>query len=123
MIEITNFRQGAVLNHNHGIESENSLLIRIEGVSSAGYPVTVNGINATMDGRQFFADVPLTKKINTVTATATTPFGNYSQNLTLVWDKKSFKRYQFYIDDNIFVFTDLAKERPKHAFDTFTSKV
>ena len=44
MIEITNFRQGAVLNHNHGKESEKALTITIQGVSSSGYPVYVNGI-------------------------------------------------------------------------------
>ena len=51
-----------------------------------------------------------------------TPYGNYSQELTLVWDKKSFKRYNFYIDDHIFVFTDLARQRPKSAFDHFYLK-
>ena len=50
MIEITNFRQGAVLNHNHGEESENALRIVIEGVSRSGYPVYVNGVKAEMDG-------------------------------------------------------------------------
>ncbi len=119
MIEITNFRQGAILNHHHGVETEKSLKVRIEGISDHGYPVTVNGIAAEMDGRRFFADIDLTEKINTVTASTVTPYGNYAQELTLVWDKKSFKRYNFYIDVHIFTFTDLAKERPKSAFDHF----
>ena len=122
MIEITNFRQGAVLNHDHGIETEKSLLVKIEGLSEHGTPVTVNGIPAVMDGRSFTADVELTGKINTVTAATITPYGNFSQELTLVWDKKSFKRYNFYIDDNIFVFTDLSRQRPKSAFDHFYLK-
>ncbi|MBO7329785.1 MAG: hypothetical protein J6W00_13555, partial [Lentisphaeria bacterium] len=117
MIEITNFRQGAILNHNHGEETEKSLKVRIEGISDHGCPVMINGVAAEMDGRRFFADIDLTEKINTVTASTITPYGNYSQELTLVWDKKSFKRYNFYIDDHIFTFTDLAKERPKSAFD------
>ena len=53
MIEITNFRQGAVLNHNHGLETEKSLLIKVEGISDHGCPVTVNGVPAQMDGRRF----------------------------------------------------------------------
>ena len=122
MIEITNFRQGAILNHHHGVETEKSLKVRIEGISDHGCPVTVNGIAAEMDGRRFFADIDLTEKINTVTASTVTPYGNYAQELTLVWDKKSFKRYNCYIDDHIFVFTDLAKERPKSAFDHFYLK-
>ena len=119
MIEITNLRQGAVLNHNHGRETDKSLTVRIEGISEMGCPVTVNGISATMRGRNFSAEVALTDRINTVTAAAVTPYGNFAQELTLVWDRKSFKRYSSYIDDHIFVFTDLAKERPRHAFDHF----
>ena len=122
MIEITNYRQGAILNCLHGVESENSLRINIEGISDHGCPVTVNGVAAQMDGRRFFAEIELTEKINTVTASTMTPYGNYIQELTLVWDKKSFKRYNCYIDDHIFLFTDLAKERPKSAFDHFYLK-
>ena len=62
MIEISNFRQGAVLNHNHGVESENALRIVIEGISSSGYPVYVNGVKASMDGQRFTADIDLTEK-------------------------------------------------------------
>ena len=122
MIEITNYRQGAILNHHHGVESADSLKVKIEGISDHGCPVTVNGIPAAMDGRRFFLEVPLTEKINLVKAETVTPYGNYSQELTLVWDKKSCKRYNFYIDDHIFTFTDLAKERPKSAFDHFYLK-
>ncbi len=119
MIEITNHRQGAILNHNHGTETGKSLAVRIEGVSSSGHPVKVNGVPAEMDGRRFSATVQLTAKINPVTASVLTPYGVFSQELTLVWDKKSFRRCNFYIDDHIFTFTDLAKERPKRAFSHF----
>ena len=122
MIEITNFRQGAVLNHNHGTESEKALHITIEGISRSGYPVYVNGIKSEMDGQNFTVDIDLTEKINTVCARTTTPYGTYSQELTLVWDKKSFLRCNCYIDDHSFFFTDLAKERPKRAFDHFYLK-
>ena len=64
MVEITNFRQGAVLNHNHGTESEKALHITIEGISRSGYPVYVNGIKAEMDGQHFTAEIDLTEKIN-----------------------------------------------------------
>ena len=119
MIELTNFRHGAVLNHHHGVESERALTVRIEGVSSAGYPVYVNGARAEMDGQHFAAMADLTSKINTIKLQTTTPYGTYSQEAVLVWDKKSFKRYDFYIDDHSFLFTDLAQERPKRAFDHF----
>ncbi|MBQ6472090.1 MAG: hypothetical protein IJJ33_08915 [Victivallales bacterium] len=119
MLEITNLRQGAILNHNHGQESDKSLKVRLEGISDAGYPVKVNGVPAQMDGRRFCADIELTRQFNDVKASVLTPFGTYSQDITLVWDKRSFKRVNFYIDDHSFFFTDLAKERPAHAFDHF----
>jgi hypothetical protein len=68
MIEITSHRQGAILNHNHGIETESSLKIRVEGISESGRPVKVNGIPAEMDGRIFRADVELKEKFNKITA-------------------------------------------------------
>ena len=122
MVEITNFRQGAVLNHHHGIESENALHVTIEGISRSGSPVYINNIKAEMCGQFFTADIDLTGKINKVCARTTTAYGTYSQELTLVWDKKSFLRCNCYIDDNSFFFTDLAKERPKSAFDHFYLK-
>ena len=122
MIEITNLRQGALLNHNHGAETEKALTIPVEGISESGAPVTVNGVPAEMDGRRFSAEIPLTEKFNSVKAEVITPFGNFSQELTVVWDKKSFKRSNFYIDDHSFLFTDLAKDRPASAFDHFYLK-
>lgn len=122
MLEITNFREGDILNHNHGQETPQSLNVKIEGISDSGYPVKVNGQPAEMDGPRFSAHVSLTQKINTVTASVLTPYGKYSQELTLVWDKQSFLRYNYYIDDHIFLFTDLANERPARAFDHFYLK-
>ena len=119
MIEITNYRQGAILNHNHGKEGRKSLKVKVEGISEGGWPVTVNGQPAIMEGRRFAADVELTQRVNTVKASVLTPYGTYSQELTLVWDKKSFKRFNFFIDDHSFLFTDLSKQRPKKAFDHF----
>ncbi len=119
MIEITSHRQGAILNHNHGVESESSLKIKLEGVSTSGQPIQVNGVPAEMDGRHFYADLELTQKFNPVKVSVMTPYGIYSQEIVLVWDKKSFKRYFCYLDDHSFLFTDLAKDRPASAFDHF----
>ena len=122
MIAITNFRHGAVLNHNHGEERENALRVRIEGISDTGTPVTVNGIPAEMDGNRFEAEIDLSQKLNTVTAKTVTRYGTFSTELVLVWDKKSFRRCNFYIDDHSFLFRGLALERPKSAFDHFYLK-
>ena len=119
MIEITSHRQGAILNHNHGIETENSLKITVSGISDCGQPVKINGKPAVMEGRNFYAEVELTQKLNPITASVTTPYGEYSQNIILMWDKKSVRRYNCYIDDHSFVFTELARQKPKRAFDHF----
>ena len=119
MIEITSHRQGAILNRHHGEETADSLKITLQGISETGRPVQVNGVPAQMDGRNFTAEIELTQKVNPVTASVMTPYGVYSQTLSLVWDKQSFRRVGAGIDDNIFVFTELARQRPKHAFDHF----
>ena len=119
MLQITNFRQGAILNHNHGKETADGLDIVLQGISEGGYPVKVNGVPAIMDGNLFSAPVKLTQKLNEITASVLTPYGTFSQSLTLVWDKQSFKRYNFFIDDHSFTFTELSQQRPKHAFDHF----
>ena len=36
MIEITNLRQGAILNSNHGIETSDALEITVQGISENG---------------------------------------------------------------------------------------
>ena len=93
MLEITSHRQGAILNHNHGIETEKSLKITVSGISDSGQPVKVNGNPAVMEGRNFSAEIELTQKINPVKATVQTPYGEYAQSIVLVWDKKSTRRY------------------------------
>ncbi len=122
MLQITNIRQGAILNHNHGKEDETGLTVLFEGISDFPGPVTLNGVPARRDGRRFMGEVTLTQKINTVTAESVSAYGNFSQSIVVVWDKKSFKRFNCYIDDHSFFWTDLAKERPKHAFDHFYLK-
>jgi len=119
MFEITNLRNGAVLNHNHGVEDEHGLTIKVEGVSDLPSHVFVNGVPAVRDGRRFFADVTIGEKISTISAKAITAFGEFEQAIRVVWDKKSFRRCNFYIDDHSFFWTDLIKERPKRAFDHF----
>ncbi|MBO7327783.1 MAG: hypothetical protein J6W00_12420, partial [Lentisphaeria bacterium] len=79
MLEITNYRQGAILNHNHGEETEKSLKVKIEGLSDVGSRVYVNGIQAEMDGRRFCAEIELTEKFNKVTASTQTSYGKFSQ--------------------------------------------
>jgi len=119
MLEITSFRNGEVLNHNHGKETAEGLEIEIRGIALPQSRVTVNGKPAIRCDREFAAKIMLTEKINRVTVTAKDKFGELSRTITLVYDKNSFLRYTVRIDDNCFVFTDLAKQRPARLFDHF----
>ena len=122
MLNITNYREGAVLNAKHGCETSDSLTVAIEGICNYGTPVRVNGKPAQMDGLRFSADAELTEMLNTVEVKTVTSYGEFSQKIHLVWDKKSFRRCSFYIDDHSFLFTELAEQRPAKAFDHFYLK-
>jgi len=119
MFEITSLRNGAVLNHHHGVEDEHGLTVKVEGICDLPSHVFVNDAPALRDGRRFFTEITLREKINPITAKAVTAFGEYEQTIQVVWDKKSFRRCNFYIDDHSFFWTDLSKERPRRAFDHF----
>ena len=122
MLEITNLRNGAVLNHNHGVETDDCLEIQIEGIADPQAVVRVNGQLALRRDRLFSAPARLVKKINEITVASRSKFGDFSQTVTVVWDKKSFKRCDFFIDDNIFFLTNIAKELPRSLFDHFYLK-
>ena len=114
---ITNLREGTVLNHNFGVETDDYLEIKVEGLASPQSTVTVNGVLAERFDRQFSAVIRLTQKINKITAVASDMFGDFQQTITVVWDKKSFKRYTFFFDDCSFFMTAIAKQRPASIFD------
>jgi hypothetical protein len=117
MLEITNFRDGAVLNHFDGQETDKGLEIEIQGLASSQAEVTVNGIRAEKCDRLFKGKVLLDKPLNLVTVTADDAFGVRTQTITLAYDKNSYKRYNFFLDDCSFFFMHLATERPKSIFD------
>ncbi len=119
LLEIVNLRSGAVLDYNDGSETEDCLEIKVDGVADPEALVKVEGVPARRIDKRFIGTVFLKKKINQVIVTSSSHYGELSQILTLVWDKKAFKRYNFYIDDNSFFYTDLAKECPKRAFGHF----
>ena len=119
MFELTHLRNGAVLNRHNGKETEKGLEIRVEGCASIASEITVNGIPAFRDGAFFQAPVLLTQKINPIIIKEKSLRGIQTLEIQVVWDKQSFPRYNFYVDDTIFFLTDLAKERPASLTDHF----
>ena len=122
MLEITSHRNGEILCHKHGRETDDALWIELCGIADSQSKVTVNGIPAARHDRVFKAEIPLRERISRVTAVAHDKYGERTQTIVLVWDKASFKRYTVRIDDNSFVFTDLARERPSRLFEHFYLK-
>ena len=113
MLKITYPREGAVLNRNQGAETAEALRITVTGTCPSPAPVLVNGVPAGRQGQAFSADVDLKSKFNTITVTAEDGGKPCSQEIRVVWDKQSFPRYNFYLDDHSFFLTDIAKARPK----------
>ena len=122
MLDITFPRQGAVLNRHQGVESEAGLEITIRGVCNLPGTITVNGKIVQKCGPEFAAKITLTECFNTITCRLENDFGTTIREIKVLYDKNSFKRYDFFIDDNIFCLTDVAKERPASLFDQFYFK-
>ena len=83
MLEITSHRHGEILNYKHGKETAQSLTIPLRGLASPQSQVSVNGIPAQRNDREFFLELPLTEKINTVTVRAKDKFGERTLSIVL----------------------------------------
>ena len=117
MLEITNFRDGAILNRHHGVETDDYLEITVQGIADPQAEVTVNGQKTERFDRNFSAKVRLTGKINQIQAAASDYFGERTLTITVLWDRKSFKRYNFFFDDCSFFLRWIALNKPKSIFD------
>lgn len=114
---------GAVLNHRHGKAVDGGLQIEVRGEAPLRDRVTVNGVPARRKGTAFAADVVLRDKENDVVATSEGSFGRHEHRVRVVWDRHSFPRYRFSIDDNSFFLRDVAQKGYKSLFDCFYLKI
>ncbi len=119
MLEVTFPRHGAVLNHNNGLETAGYLEIEVHGLYDGSGRITVNGREAERDGMSFTGRVRLSGQFNTIRIAADDEFGISTKEIKTVWDKASFPRYEFFVDDHIFFLRDLAQDRRKSIFDQF----
>ncbi len=111
---------GAILNRRHGQEVDGGLRIRVAGRAPADTRVMVNGAAAQRNADRFTADVVLREKETDIVAVSE---GAGSHRVRVVWDRHSFPRYRFSIDDNSFFLRDIAKERYASLFDCFYLKM
>lgn len=113
---------GAVLNRRHGIDVDGGLKIKVQGEAPPNCDVTVNGITAKVVGTRFVSEVVLKEKETEITAKADGWFGQNEHSVRVLWDKYSFPRYRFSIDDNIFFLRDIARKKYNSIFDCFYLK-
>jgi hypothetical protein len=122
MLKINNLRNGTVLNAEHGHENDACLEIAVKGFCESPGTVTANGVKVQTDGQFFRIPVSLEQKINEIVVKTSNNYGEFQQSVKVIWDKKSFKRYNFFIDDNIFFLTDIYKNKPVSLFEHFYLK-
>ena len=119
MLEFVNVAHGEILNHRKGVESKDGLRIPVIGLARATDKVCVNGAPAARCGESFRAEVTLKKRFNTITLRADGNHGVAVREIRVVWDKGSFKRYNFFFDDNSFFWTEIVRKTPASLFDQF----
>ena len=122
MLSITNLINGAVLNKSNGEETKTSLRINIEGISDIVGQVLVNGQIAERNNILFSASIELTRQYNEIVVQTKNIYGKFQQSIKILWDKNAFKRYNFFVDDNIFFLTDIFKNKQVSLFDHFYLK-
>jgi len=110
---------GAVLNRRQGQEVEKGLKIHVRGQAPLGDPVTVNGIPAVRAGNEFRQDIVLREKDTDIVAISEGSLGRHEHRVRVRWDKHSFPRYRFSIDDNIFFLRDIAQNGYGSLFECF----
>ena len=123
MLTITDPFHGAILNSHHGTLENDALHITVTGECPPYGKVTVNGTPAEIAGGRFEAAVALAERESDITAVYDGSFGHQEHTVRIVWDKHSFPRYRFSIDDNSFFLRDIAQKQYDSLFDCFYLKM
>ena len=119
MAHITSLRNGTIVNHFYGRETPEALFLPVCGTAPEDASVTVNGVEAERDGETFTAVVPVKEKITQIVMRSENSCGTVTHTVKVLYDKNSFPRYNFFIDDNSFFWTELIEKRPRSLFDEF----
>jgi hypothetical protein len=113
MLTIAEPRHGAILNRHDGNETATGLTVTVRGSTTNAAPVWVNGVPAEVCAGQFTASVTLSQRQTAITASA----GSDSATVTVLYDRASFCRYRFSLDDNIWFLQDIAQKRYRSLFE------
>jgi hypothetical protein len=110
---------GAILNRRHGLQIDDSLKINVQGHAPLRNTVVVNGIPAQRAGTSFSSEVVLHDQETEIIAVSNGVSGQQEHRICVVWDRYSYPRYRFSIDDNSFFLRDIAQKRYTSLFDCF----
>jgi hypothetical protein len=119
MFQITWPFHGAVLNRHHGQVENGCLQIRVRGDCPAYGNVTVGGTPARVASGRFEAPAVLSDREAEIVAVCEGMYGRQEHRVRVVWDRQSFARYRFSIDDNSFFLRDIAAKQYASLFDCF----
>lgn len=122
-IQISEPFSGAVLNRRHGEAVGGGLKISVSGTAPSGDRVTVNGQPARRENERYFADVVLRDKVTDITAVAEAEASRSEAHVKVRWDRHSFPRYRFSIDDNSFFLRDIAQKNYRSLLDSWYLKM
>jgi len=119
MLKIEEPFHGAVLNYRHGSQSDAGLAVTVRGGAGLDDTVTVNGQPCERHGTKFEASITLRELETDVVAVSEGSHGRQEHRIRVVWDRDSFPRYRFSIDDNSFFLRDIAAKEYPSLFDCF----
>jgi len=103
-LRITEPVDGAILNHNDGETTATGLRILVQGSSRLAGPVRINNLNVPVRDGRFEAAITLSDRETKIVAEG----GGRRHQITVFWDRDSFKRYRVSTDDNIWCLKDIA---------------
>ncbi|NPV08106.1 MAG: hypothetical protein HPY83_18270 [Anaerolineae bacterium] len=127
-LRITSPVHGDILNRHDGTATPEGLMATVRGTCVAGADVVVSvegasavgrsperrfEAHATTRGETFEARVLLQGHHNRISARA----GGQEASVEVLWDRNSFPRFRFSIDDNILFLKDLAQSSYSSLFD------
>lgn len=105
-------RDGDMLSDAAGVRKENGLEIEVLVAGAENACVSVNGTEAKWNGSCHVAKILLTGYSNRLTASQ----NGREQSITVYWLPNAAGKYAISVDDNIWAFADLTKNK-----DTYTS--
>ena len=119
-VQITAPIHGAILNRTTGGRTTTACTI-VQGVVSEADTRSRSAplVKARIVGATFTAAYTLDAHETVITAVAERGGETLSHAVTVLWDRDSFPRYRFSLDDDIYFLRDIAVEKPKSIFDTY----